>query len=81
MSFDGQDEAAEAPAVRTDVYVSADIEADGPIPGPYSMLSLGMCIAGEQDGRGERGEILIGAALLERQHRDPEAVVRAKALS
>ena len=25
----------------TEVYVSTDIEADGPIPGPYSMLSLG----------------------------------------
>lgn len=24
-----------------EVYVSVDIEADGPIPGPYSMLSLG----------------------------------------
>ena len=25
----------------SEVYVSTDIEADGPIPGPYSMLSLG----------------------------------------
>jgi hypothetical protein len=24
-----------------EIYVSTDIEADGPIPGPYSMLSLG----------------------------------------
>lgn len=24
-----------------DIYVSVDIEADGPIPGPYSMLSIG----------------------------------------
>ena len=47
-----EEEAAAAPAVRTDVYISADIEADGPIPGPYSMLSLGMCIAGEQDQAG-----------------------------
>ncbi|MFE2177827.1 hypothetical protein [Kitasatospora sp. NPDC059462] len=23
------------------VYVSVDVEADGPIPGPYSMLSFG----------------------------------------
>lgn len=33
-----------------DLYVSIDIEADGPIPGPtgwgYSMLSLGACVAG-----------------------------------
>jgi hypothetical protein len=33
-----------------DVYVSIDIEADGPIPGPYSMLSLGMAAAGTFDG-------------------------------
>jgi hypothetical protein len=25
----------------TEIYVSTDIEVDGPIPGPYSMLSLG----------------------------------------
>ncbi len=24
-----------------EIYISTDIEADGPIPGPYSMLSLG----------------------------------------
>ncbi len=29
-----------------------DIEADGPIPGPYSMLSLGAAVAGFQDARG-----------------------------
>ena len=27
-----------------------DIEADGPIPGPYSMVSLGACVAGSYDG-------------------------------
>ena len=26
---------------RDEVYVSTDVEADGPIPGPHSMLSLG----------------------------------------
>jgi len=26
---------------RTEVYVSTDVEADGPIPGPHSMLSFG----------------------------------------
>jgi hypothetical protein len=25
-----------------DIYFSADIETDGPIPGPYSMLSFGI---------------------------------------
>ncbi|MFE6281720.1 exonuclease [Streptomyces sp. NPDC057877] len=29
-----------------------DIEADGPIPGPYSMLSLGAAVAGTQDADG-----------------------------
>lgn len=27
--------------MATEIYVSTDIEADGPIPGPYSMLSIG----------------------------------------
>lgn len=35
---------------RADLYISADIEADGPIPGPYSMLSFGLVIAGRFDG-------------------------------
>ncbi|OJF14329.1 3'-5' exonuclease family protein [Couchioplanes caeruleus] len=34
----------------TDLYISTDIEADGPIPGPYSMLSLGMATAATYDG-------------------------------
>jgi len=33
-----------------DIYISADIEADGPIPGPYSMLSFGLSVAGRFDG-------------------------------
>jgi hypothetical protein len=35
---------------RLDLYVSADVEADGPIPGPYSMLSFGLAVAGTFDG-------------------------------
>jgi hypothetical protein len=35
---------------RADLYFSADIEADGPIPGPYSMLSFGLAVAGRFDG-------------------------------
>jgi len=27
-----------------EVYISVDIEASGPIPGEYSMLSLGACV-------------------------------------
>lgn len=29
-----------------ELYIAADVEADGPIPGPYSMISLGMSVAG-----------------------------------
>lgn len=35
---------------RVDVYFSADVETDGPIPGPYSMLSLALVYAGRFDG-------------------------------
>ncbi|CAL9574705.1 3'-5' exonuclease [Streptomyces sp. enrichment culture] len=38
--------------VRASVYVSVDVEADGPIPGPYSMLSFGAAVAGRQDADG-----------------------------
>src|SRR5689334_17856072 len=34
-----------------DVYISADIEADGPIPGRYSMLSFGLVVAANFDGK------------------------------
>ncbi|HYG96537.1 MAG TPA: hypothetical protein VD741_05450 [Solirubrobacterales bacterium] len=37
-----------------DLYISADIEADGPIPGPYSMLSFGLAVAGSYDGEALR---------------------------
>ncbi|MFE0677387.1 3'-5' exoribonuclease domain-containing protein [Streptomyces sp. NPDC058867] len=38
--------------IKPSLYISVDIEADGPIPGPYSMLSLGAAVAGRQDGDG-----------------------------
>lgn len=54
-------DAAEAPAAslrpaaskdrRVDVYFSADVETDGPIPGPFSMLSLALVYAGRFDGK------------------------------
>jgi hypothetical protein len=31
----------QAPQAKPEIYVSTDIETDGPIPGPHSMLSLG----------------------------------------
>ncbi|WP_374222642.1 hypothetical protein [Streptomyces spinoverrucosus] len=38
--------------IKPSLYISVDIEADGPIPGPYSMLSLGAAVAGRQDADG-----------------------------
>jgi len=35
---------------QPDLYISADIEADGPIPGPFSMLSMGLCVTARFDG-------------------------------
>jgi hypothetical protein len=35
---------------KRELYVSVDIEADGPIPGQYSMLSFGMAACGTFDG-------------------------------
>jgi hypothetical protein len=37
-------------AAVLDVYFSADVETDGPIPGPFSMLSFGLVVAGTFDG-------------------------------
>src|ERR1700693_623043 len=35
---------------RVDAYFSADVETDGPIPGPFSILSLALVYAGRFDG-------------------------------
>jgi len=32
-----------------ELYIATDVEADGPIPGPYSMLSLGMSVVGNPE--------------------------------
>jgi hypothetical protein len=39
------------PAIRPDLYISADVETDGPIPGPFSLLSFGLAVVGTYDGR------------------------------
>ncbi|MGW7344528.1 exonuclease [Streptomyces sp. NPDC054854] len=39
---------------KAEFYVSADVEADGPVPGPYSMSSFGLAVAGVRDGGGFR---------------------------
>ena len=38
------------PAPDVDVYFSADVETDGPIPGEFSMLSFALVYAGRYDG-------------------------------
>lgn len=43
--------------MRSDIYISADIEADGPVPGPYSMLSFGLAVAATFDGRTFRAAV------------------------
>src|SRR5271170_5063463 len=37
---------------KADAYFSADVETDGPIPGPFSILSFAIVYAGSFDGRG-----------------------------
>jgi ribonuclease T len=32
-----------------DTYISVDVEAAGPVPGEYSLLSIGACIVGDVD--------------------------------
>src|SRR6266446_811529 len=36
---------------KVDAYFSADVETDGPIPGPFSILSFALVFAGSFDGR------------------------------
>jgi len=36
---------------RVDAYFSADVETDGPIPGPFSILSFALVFAGSFDGK------------------------------
>ncbi len=39
------------PAIRPDLYISADVETDGSVPGPYSLLSFGLSAVGKYDGQ------------------------------
>lgn len=46
------DESSPQPLSNTvDAYFSADVETDGPIPGPFSMLSFAIVFAGTFDGQ------------------------------
>lgn len=47
----GENGKAGSPMTRgVDVYFSADVETDGPIPGPFSILSFALVVAGTFDG-------------------------------
>jgi len=46
-----QDNYTQAMKAAKDVYFSADVETDGPIPGPFSMLSFALVFAGVFNGR------------------------------
>ena len=37
--------------MRPDVYIPADVETDGPVPGRHSMLSFGLSVAARYNGR------------------------------
>jgi len=46
-----EDREAGCPMTRSgDMYFSADVETDGPIPGPFSILSFALVFAGSYDG-------------------------------
>jgi len=76
--------------MKEDVFVSVDVEADGPIPGDYSMISLGACVVGAPERSFYRElrpisdrfvpEALavsgLDRAVLARDGADPEAAMR-----
>jgi Exonuclease len=45
------DQQPHRPESKVDAYFSADVETDGPIPGPFSILSFGIVYAGSFDGK------------------------------
>lgn len=47
----GLGEKVECLESRMDAYFSADVETDGPIPGPFSILSFALVYAGTFDGK------------------------------
>ena len=49
-SSSGETAETKLAAADVDIYFSADVETDGPIPGPFSMLALALVKAGSFDG-------------------------------
>lgn len=56
--------------MSTEIYVSTDVETDGRIPGPHSMLSFGS-VALDLDGR-QHGSFAANLVLLDGAVPDPE---------
>jgi len=57
---------------KKELYFSTDIETDGPIPGPYSMLSFG-CVALTEDGT-ELGNFEANLITLPGAEQDPNTM-------
>jgi hypothetical protein len=57
---------------KPELFFSADIETDGPIPGPYSMLSFG-CVALTKDGE-ELGSFEANLETLSGASQDPNTM-------
>ena len=51
VKIDPRVRTGEWPETEIDAYFSADVETDGPIPGPFSMLSFAIVYAGTFDGQ------------------------------
>jgi exonuclease len=51
VSVAGIDEGGQRLERKVDCYFSADVETDGPIPGPFSILSFALVYAGSFDGK------------------------------
>src|SRR5712672_2557647 len=51
LSSSGMDRERLCRESKVDAYFSADVETDGPIPGPFSILSFALVYAGSFDGK------------------------------
>ena len=64
---------------KVDAYFSADVETDGPIPGPFSILSFALVYAGSFDGKqfqrpGDYGQTLYRELRPISENFEPEAL-------
>lgn len=66
---------------RRDLIISVDVETDGPIPGPYSMLSLGAVVAGIDTGASFHMASLEDTFYIEMQPISDDFVPEALAVS